>query len=66
MLTGLEGWLYTYGVVSAYRLRDYECRCCEVMVVRFCSSSPNFYVLGVCRNPDLSDNIFDCLLTATA
>ena len=39
---------------SAIRQRSYECRCCEVIVVRICSSSHNFYVFGVYRNPDLS------------
>ena len=31
-----------------------------------CSSSYNFYVFGVYRNPDLSNKIFDFLLTAMA
>ena len=36
------------------------------MVVRICSSSHYFYVFGVYRNPDLSDKIFYCFLTAIA
>ena len=50
--------------LSAYRQLSYECRGCEVMVVRICSSSHNFYMFGVYLNPDLSDTIFDCVLTA--
>ena len=29
---------------SAYRQHGYECGCCEVLVVRICSSTHNFYV----------------------
>ena len=32
---------------SAYRQRNYKCGCCEVILVRICSSSHNFYVFGV-------------------
>lgn len=51
---------------SAYRQPSYECEFCEVIVVQICSSDKKFYVFGVYRKPDLSDNIFDCLLTAMA
>ena len=50
----------------AYRQRGYETGCCEVIIVRICSSSNNFYVFIVYRNPDLSDAFFDCLLTGMA
>ena len=50
----------------AYGRRSYEFECCKVIVVRICSSSHNFYVLGAYRNPDLTDKIFDCLLTEIA
>ena len=43
---------------SAYRQRCYECRCCEVIVIRICSSSHNSYVVGVRRTPDLPANFF--------
>ena len=33
------------------------------MVIRICSSTHNFYMLGVRRNSALLDNIFNCLLT---
>ena len=56
--------LYVREGFSAYRQRSYECGCCEVIVVGICSSSHNFYVFSLYRNADLSDNIFDRLLTA--
>ena len=45
--------LYVRESFPTYRRRSYECGCCEVIVVRICSSSHNFYVFGVHRNPDL-------------
>ena len=39
--------LYVHESFSAYRQRSYEYGCCEVIVVRICSSSHNFYVFGV-------------------
>ena len=51
---------------SVYRQRSYEIRCCEVIIVRICSSSRTIYVFGVYQNPDLSDTLFTCLLTARA
>ena len=49
---------------SAYRQLSYECGCCEVIIIRICSSSHNFYVFGVYRNKDILNRILDCLLTA--
>ena len=49
--------VYVRDGFSAYRQRSFECECCKVIVVRICSSSHNFYVFGVYRNPDLSDKI---------
>ena len=58
--SGSEGWLYAYMMTFlAYGQHTYKCECCEVIVVRICSSSNN-YVLGMCQNPNLSDKIFDC------
>ena len=48
----------------AYMQRNYECRCCEVIAVKICSSSHDFYVFALHQNP--SDNIFDCLLMVIA
>ena len=53
---------YVRGGFSAYRQRNYECGCCEVIVLRICSTTHNFYVVNVHRNLDLSDNFFYCLL----
>ena len=51
---------------SVYRQRGYEFGSCDVIVVRIRRGSHNFYMFGIYRNPDLSDKIFDCLLTAVA
>ena len=58
--------VYVLDGFPAYRQRSYECKCCDVIVVGICSSSHNFNVFGVYQKTDLSDNIFDSLLTATA
>ena len=58
--------LYVREGFPAYRQCSCECGCSEVIVVRICSSSHNFYVFGVYRKPDLSENIYDCFLTAMA
>ena len=34
------------------------------MVFRVCGARQNFYVLSLCRNPDLDVRIYDCSLTA--
>ena len=56
--------VYVRDDFSAFRQRGYKCGCCEVLLVRICSRDHNFYVFGVYGNPDLSDKIFGCLLTA--
>ena len=53
-------------VFSAYAQRGYECGCCEMLVIRICSSSYKCCVFGAYRNLDLFCNIFHCLLTAMA
>ena len=58
--------VYVRDDFSAYRQRSYECGWCDVIVFKICSSSHNFYVLGVYRNPDLSNNFFYCLQAAMA
>ena len=55
--------VYVRDGLSAYRQRSCKCRCCKVIVVRIYSSSNNFHVFGIYRNPDLSDKILGCLLT---
>ena len=54
---------YVHNGFSAYRQRSYRCGCCDVIVAKTCKSSHNFYVFSVYQNPDLSNNIFGCLLT---
>jgi len=51
---------------GAYRQNEFECGCCEMLVVRVCGSRQNFYVFSLYRNPDLDDKIFDCLLLSMA
>ena len=51
---------------SAYKQRGYKCGCCEVIVIKICSSSHNFHVFGLYRHSALSEKVFDCLLTAMA
>ena len=52
-------WLPVYvgDDFSAKRQCSYECGCCELNLVRICSSSHYFYVFGVYRN---SEKLFDC------
>ena len=56
--------VYVRDGFSAFRQRNYESECCKDIVVRIRSSSHIFDEFAVYRRPDLSDNIFDCLLTA--
>ena len=59
--------VYVHDGFSVYIQGGYEGGCCEVIVVRICSSSHHFNVFGVYyRNPSPSDNFFDCLLTTVA
>ena len=58
--------LYARDDFSAYRQRRYECRSCEVTVIRICSNSYSLSVFGVYRNPNPSAKMFDYLLTAMA
>ena len=43
---------YVRDSLSAYRQCSYECGCCEVIVVRICSSSHNLFCFAVCWNQD--------------
>ena len=51
---------------GAFRQPKFECGCCEMLVFRVCGARQNFYMLSLYRNPDLDDQIYDCLLTAMA
>ena len=44
----------------------FECGCCEILVFRVCGARQNFYVFSLYSNPDLDDQIYDCLLTSIA
>ena len=61
---GPEWWLHTYKMVMEHF--KFECGCCEMLVFRVCVVWQNLYVFSLCRNPDLDDRIFYCLLTSMA
>ena len=44
----------------------FECGCCERLLFRVCGARQNKYVFNLYHNPDLDDQIFDCLLTSMA
>ena len=46
--------VYVHDRFSAYRQRNYERGCCELIVIRICHI---FFVFVVYRNPDPSDKI---------
>ena len=51
---------------GAIRQPKFECGCCEILVFRVCGVRQNFYVYSLYRNPDIDDQIFDCLLASMA
>ena len=51
---------------GAFHQPKFECGCCEMLVVRVCGMRQNLYVYSLYRNPDLDDQIFDCLLPSMA
>ena len=50
----------------AFHQPKFECGCCEMLVFRICGVRQNLYVFSLYRNPDLDDQIFDCLITSMA
>ena len=52
---------YGYG---AFRQPRFERGFCEMLVFRVCGVRQNLYVFSLYRNPDLDDQIFDCLQTS--
>ena len=54
---------YVCDIFAPDRQHSFESGCCEGIAVRIYGSSDNFCVFGVYRDPDLSDKIFDSLLT---
>ena len=51
---------------GAFRQPKFEFGCFEMLVFRVCGARQNFYMFSQYRNPDLDDQIYDCLLTAMA
>ena len=51
---------------GAFRQPKFECGCCEMLVFRVCGMRQNLYVYSLYLNPDLDDQIFDCLLASIA
>ena len=52
-----------YGV---FRQSKFVCDCCEMLVFRVCGVRQNLFVYSLYRNPDLDDQIFDCLIASMA
>ena len=51
---------------GAFCQPKFECGCCLILFFRVCSLRQNLYVFSFCRNSDLDDRIFDCLLASMA
>ena len=49
---------------GAFRQPKFECGCCEVLVFRVCGARPQLLCVQSVSQPDLDDQIYDCLLTA--
>ena len=64
---GPEGWLHTYEMATEHfanpNLSVVVAKCC---FFRVCGVRQNLYVYNLYRNPDLDDQIFDCLLASMA
>ena len=48
------------------RRSEFECPCCEVVVLKVVGSVQNFYVFSVYRSPSTDDRIFNCLMDSMA
>ena len=51
---------------GAFYQPKFENGCCEMLVFRVCGVIQNLYEYSLYRNPDLDDQIFDCLLASMA
>ena len=49
-----------------FRQPKFKCGCCEMPFFRVCGVRWNLYMYSLYRNPDLDDQIFDCLLASMA
>jgi len=69
-LAGVDGSrglaVYIKNGCLASRQLPYECACHEVIVLRVCGPTHNFYVFAFYRSPNADDSIFDCMLLAMA
>ena len=48
----------------AFRQPKFECGCYEMLVFRVCGVRQNIYVFSLYHNPDLDDQVIDCLLAS--
>ena len=51
---------------GAFCQHKFEFGCCEMLIFRVCGVRQNLYVYSLYHNPDLDDQIFDCLLASMA
>ena len=51
---------------GAFCQPKFECGCCEMLVILVCGVLHNLSLYSLCRNPDLDDRIFECLLASMA
>ena len=59
--------LYVRKKFPAFRRAEYECTCCEMMVVRVCGfRQKKIYLFEAYRNLSTDDRIFDCFLSSIA
>ena len=61
---GLVAYVRDGFVVS--RQNRFECSCCEMLVLRVCGSTCNFYLFNLYRSPSGDDRIYDCMLNSMA
>ena len=51
---------------GAFCQHKFEFGCCKMLIFRVCGVRQNLYVYSLYHNPDLDDQIFDCLLASMA
>ena len=61
---GMSMALYVKEGFQAARRPQYECTCCEFMVVRIAGKRLNMYMFFVYRSPSTDDRVYECLLEA--
>lgn len=58
--------LYIRTSFNVQYIKNAVCTCHEVMAVKVPSRHNNFYIMGIYRNENLGNGLYDCLLTAMA